>query len=193
MGLAILGMGTAVPPTRLEQAKAEAVAHAVCCRDEVQKQILSVLYRHSGIANRHVVFDPEVVRDVLDGTKHSGSPFLPGTASESGPTTRERMEQYAVEALPLAERSSRQALEASGLEAAAITHLITVSCTGFQAPGVDIALIQRLGLSSEVQRTHIGFMGCHGALNALRAARAFTAEDPAARVLVCAVELCSLH
>jgi predicted naringenin-chalcone synthase len=36
-------------------------------------------------------------------------------------------------------------------------------------------------------------MGCHAAINALRAATAFAAQDPAARVLVCAVELCSLH
>ena len=44
-----------------------------------------------------------------------------------------------------------------------------------------------------VQRTHVGFMGCHGALNGLRVANAFATADPAARVLLCAVELCSLH
>ena len=36
-------------------------------------------------------------------------------------------------------------------------------------------------------------MGCHGSLNALQVARAFAHENPDARVLVCAVELCSLH
>ena len=36
-------------------------------------------------------------------------------------------------------------------------------------------------------------MGCHGALNGLRVANAFATADPAARVLLCAVELCSLH
>jgi predicted naringenin-chalcone synthase len=36
-------------------------------------------------------------------------------------------------------------------------------------------------------------MGCHGALNGLRVARAFSEADPDAVVLVCAVELCSLH
>src|SRR5262249_53566458 len=41
--------------------------------------------------------------------------------------------------------------------------------------------------------THVGFMGCHGALNGLRVARAFAAEEPAARLLLCAVELCTLH
>ena len=70
---------------------------------------------------------------------------------------------------------------------------MTVSCTGFRAPGVDIEVIKTLGLAATVQRTHVGFMGCHGALNGLRAARAFVEADPAARVLLCAVELCGLH
>ena len=68
-----------------------------------------------------------------------------------------------------------------------------MSCTGFVAPGVDLALIRGLGLRPTVERTHVGFMGCHGALNGLRVANAFAAADPAARVLLCAVELCSLH
>jgi predicted naringenin-chalcone synthase len=36
-------------------------------------------------------------------------------------------------------------------------------------------------------------MGCHGALNGLRVANAFATADRAARVLLCAVEFCSLH
>src|SRR5438105_3840863 len=99
MSFAILGMGTAVPPTRLDQAQAEAVAHALCCRGDVQKQILSILYRQSGISSRHVVFAPEIVRDVVEGTHQTGSPFVPnGDASRFGPTTKRRMEHYAAEA-----------------------------------------------------------------------------------------------
>src|SRR5262249_30585542 len=74
-----------------------------------------------------------------------------------------------------------------------LTHLITVSCTGFSAPGVDIALIKRLGMPFDVERTHIGFMGCHGSLNGLRVARGLLAAEPSARILLCSVELCSLH
>jgi predicted naringenin-chalcone synthase len=58
---------------------------------------------------------------------------------------------------------------------------------------VDLALIRGLGLRPTVERTHVGFMGCHGALNGLRVAHAFAAANPGARVLVAAVELCSLH
>ncbi|NBP81606.1 type III polyketide synthase, partial [bacterium] len=48
-------------------------------------------------------------------------------------------------------------------------------------------------LPADVARTHIGFMGCHGAFNALRAADAFARTRPDAVVLVVCVELCSLH
>src|SRR2546423_538554 len=81
----------------------------------------------------------------------------------------------------------------SALRPEELTHLVTVSCTGFSAPGVDVELIKELGLSRTIERTHVGFMGCHGALNGLRVARAYADAQPGARVLLCAVELCSLH
>jgi predicted naringenin-chalcone synthase len=58
---------------------------------------------------------------------------------------------------------------------------------------VDHHLISALGLSPTIERVHVGFMGCHGALNGLRVANAFCQANPNARVLLCAVELCSLH
>jgi predicted naringenin-chalcone synthase len=102
------------------------------------------------------------------------------------------MQWYEQEAPALAEEASEAALEQAELDPREVTHLVTVSCTGFFAPGVDALLIERLGLPRAVHRTHVGFMGCHGALNGLRAATAY-ARDPDARVLLCAVELCSLH
>ncbi len=103
------------------------------------------------------------------------------------------MQHYAQSAPPLALTAAKNALDRSGLSPAELTHLVTVSCTGFLAPGVDIALIRSLGLGATVQRTHVGYMGCHGALNGLRVARALADSDPGARVLLCAVELCSIH
>lgn len=74
-----------------------------------------------------------------------------------------------------------------------ITHLVLVSCTGFTAPGVDLELIERLALSPTVERTTIGFMGCHAAINGLRFARHIVRSEPEARVLVVCLELCTLH
>jgi len=74
-----------------------------------------------------------------------------------------------------------------------ITHVITVSCTGFFNPGPDYEIIEKLNLNRNVQRYNIGFMGCHAAFPALRLANAICQADSNATVLVAAVELCSLH
>jgi predicted naringenin-chalcone synthase len=194
MTIAILGMGTALPSHSISQADAAEVAKAVCCTTQEQADALPSLYRQTGIERRHMVFNQHVVRDVLQGTTSTQSVFLPtGRPDDRGPSTAQRMKRYAEEAPPLALDASRRALDESGVAAGRLTHLITVSCTGFEAPGVDVRLIKGLGLPATVQRTHVGFMGCHGAINGLRVGRAFAAAEPDAHILLCAVELCSLH
>jgi predicted naringenin-chalcone synthase len=193
MSCAIAGLATALPKFSLTQEQAASVAQVLCLSAE-QAPLVPVLYRQTEITRRHMVLNQNIVVDMLNGTRASESIFLPsGESDDHGPTTRQRMQSYVEEAGPLAVRAAQAALEESGLNQREFTHLITVSCTGFSAPGVDYELIQSLDLPSTIQRTHIGFMGCHGALNGLRVARAFTDADPAARVLLCAVELCSLH
>jgi predicted naringenin-chalcone synthase len=131
-----------------------------------------------------------VVDDLKAGTRTSGSPYLPGP-DPLGPPTEVRMKMYADHAPPLATEAAAKALADSGLSAAEVTHLVTVSCTGFVSPGLDFAVMTKLGLRPTVERVQVGFMGCHGAINGLRVANALAAAP--ARVLMCAVELCSLH
>jgi alpha-pyrone synthase len=193
MSFTILGMGTALPANRITQDEAARAATIVCCQTAEQAALLPLLYRLTGIETRHMVVPQQVVDDVLAGTSQSESLFLPRESVNRGPTTQERMQVYAREAGPLAIQAAERALQASGFNARQLTHLITVSCTGFAAPGIDSELIKALNLRPTIQRTHIGFMGCHGAFNGLRVAGAFADQDPQAKVLVCAVELCSLH
>ncbi|EEB9150756.1 type III polyketide synthase, partial [Salmonella enterica subsp. enterica serovar Paratyphi B] len=88
----------------------------------------------------------------------------------------------------------RRALDADpDVTPADVTHVITVSCTGFHAPGPEYQIVRQLGLSDAVQRYHLGFMGCYASMPALRAARQFCLADPDAVVLVVSVELCTLH
>ena len=194
MSLTICGMGTALPSTAVSQSEAALIANRLSCRDDEQAAVLPNLYRQTGVVTRHLVFDGRFIQDVMQGTAETGCVFLPtGKADDRGPTTKQRMERYAKEAGPLALAAAAQALAQSGLGAGDITQLVTVSCTGFSAPGLDIGLMTGLGLSPNVERVNVGFMGCHGAINGLRVALAFTRFQPAACVLVCAVELCSLH
>jgi predicted naringenin-chalcone synthase len=194
MSFTILGLGTAHPPDAVTAEEGLALARVLAGPDVRTSTWLGPIYANSGVTSRFQVIGGPVVRDVLDATTRTNSPFLPTAVNDGvGPTTGERMAIYAAEAGPLAVRASASALAESDFAPESITHLVTVSCTGFVAPGVDFALITGLGLRPTVARTHVGFMGCHGALNGLRVANAFATADPAARVLVCAVELCSLH
>jgi len=107
------------------------------------------------------------------------------------PSTADRMRLYEKHAPELAERTVA-GLEL-GADARRITHLIVTSCTGMYAPGLDLELVQRCDLDPSVERTMVGFMGCYAAINALKLARHIVRSEPASRVLVLNLELCSLH
>ncbi len=149
---------------------------------------LRALYRVSGIEHRH-----SVLADY--GREHGAFDFFPNTPGlEPFPRVSQRMAAYRREALPLALAAIREALsQAPDVVPASITHLITVSCTGMYAPGLDIELVTALGLAPSVRRTCVNFMGCYAAVNALRLADGMVRADPAARVLIVSVELCTLH
>jgi predicted naringenin-chalcone synthase len=188
-GVALAGWGTATPDTSIEQSEAVNVASTLSVFSERQKRLLPALYRQSGVRNRHsVLLETDANGAILQSFYHPAS-----STADRGPSTSERMLVYEREIVRLAQSASERALSAADTHPAEITHLVTVSCSGFSAPGFDIALIQLLALSPNVSRTHVGFMGCHGLLNGLRVARAYALADPNARVLVCAAELCSLH
>jgi predicted naringenin-chalcone synthase len=193
MSLAILGLGTFLPPTALSREVALALNCRLSGEASDRASWLPGIYAGTGIRTRHTALGAAVVRDILEGTRDSGSPFLPDREGSKGPPTSERMRLYAELAPGMASGAAAAALAQSGKPAGAVTHLVTVSCTGFFAPGVDVALMRSLGLAPTVQRTHVGYMGCHGAINGLRVARAFADAEAGSCVLVCAVEICTLH
>ncbi len=188
MALTIVGLGTALPAHRIAQAEACHIAEAVAIPDQaaspVQQRLLQTIHRRTGVGSRH-----SVLLEADDNGGSSNQTFY----GHADPSTGARMARYGLEAGPLALAAARRSLEKAGVPAERITHLVTVSCTGFQAPGFDLGLMADLPLSGEVARTHVGFMGCHGALNGLRVAAGFIGADPEACVLLCAVELCTLH
>lgn len=103
------------------------------------------------------------------------------------PGTQKRMAFYERHAFRLAQRAL------DDLDLDGVTHLLVTSCTGFYAPGLDYQVIQHYGLSPNVERSVIGFMGCHAALNALKLARHIVRAESDARVVVLNLELCTLH
>jgi predicted naringenin-chalcone synthase len=185
----ILGIGTQVPRYSVDNQTSARFAELTSGIDASRSKQVTALYRRTGIQNRGSVLLDACARQQIVNE------FYPPASSPSdrGPTTKCRNDRYSLEAPALAEAAARSALHSCDTSADSITHLVTVSCTGFSAPGVDIELIDRLGLPQTTQRVQIGFMGCHGAINGLRAGDGLVAAGPDAKVLVCSVELCSLH
>jgi predicted naringenin-chalcone synthase len=184
MSMFMAGLGTALPAHRISSADAAEIAKQFACSTAAQERLFATMYRRAGVETRH-----SVVLNASDGDLSLRQSFY-GAAH---PSTRDRLLRYEAEAGPLAVAAGQAALRDAGIAPECVTHLVTVSCSGFYAPGFDIALMKNLPLQAEVSRTHVGFMGCHGALNGMRVARGYVAGDPAACVLLCAVELCSLH
>tara|TARA_B100001057_G_C22779310_1_gene922979 strand:+ start:242 stop:1333 length:1092 start_codon:yes stop_codon:yes gene_type:complete len=186
MPLTLHGIGTAVPTQKLSQSEAVEVSHRINAESPEQVRLMSRIYQKTKVLTRGSVL---LENDGVDGTTKERLSFY---GSES-PGTAQRMQAFDDHAGRLALEAAAKALKDADISSGAITHLVTVCCTGFQSPGVDLFLMDKLELAPSVQRTHIGFMGCHGAMNGLRVAHAFAEMDPNAVVLLCAVELCSLH
>ncbi len=184
----LLAIGTALPEESMKSEDYAEFAVRMSARIPREAALIHALVRRSGIATRHSVLaksDSGCMRLPFYEDRHDSLSRIPSTG--------ERMVVYAREAPPLAMRAAREALEVAELKPSAITHLVTASCTGFTAPGIDYLVLNGLGLDAKTARTHIGFMGCHAAINALASARAICLANPNAVVLGVAVELCTLH
>ncbi|QMU98491.1 type III polyketide synthase [Microbacterium esteraromaticum] len=181
---------TLVPGVVVEQHAVREIFAAQPGVTRLAQRLIATSFDGAGVETRHTVLDELDPSAEVDSPRfldrRSGTLLEPGTAA--------RNDIYAREADRLFIEAARGALDGDpDLSASDITHVVTVSCTGFHAPGPDYAIVRALGLSAAVQRYHLGFMGCYAALPALRAAAQFCRADPEAVVLVASVELCTLH
>ena len=176
----INSVACAVPPYERQRDFLESLPHWAGTPEVVDK--LAKIAASARIEERHTVLEQPFGLNGAEGF------YRPG----SFPSTGERMKVYQREAPGLA-MAAVEKLRVEGTELDHVTHLIVTSCTGFYAPGLDIDILRAARLSPRVQRTLIGFMGCHAALIGLRTARDIVRADENAVVLMVNLELCSLH
>lgn len=164
----------------------------------VDYRFLKKIYKATGIQQRYSVLNynnialnqskalDSKVRDALVETFFSDN--------HSFPRTKARMMIYKTYALELALKAINNCLKnIPDFKVSTITHIITVSCTGMYAPGLDIELVEKLNLSSQTHRTCINFMGCYGVFSALKMAKTICQSNAHAKVLIVSVEICSIH
>jgi predicted naringenin-chalcone synthase len=186
MVVAITSIGTAVPDYKRHQLETvDLIADGVKLT-AAERRLLKSIYKATGIQYRYSV--------LKDYSKNVGEfEFFPNDPDSPFPSTAERMAIYKDNALTLALRAIDNCLSHLAFDYALITHVITVSCTGMYAPGIDIEIIQKLNLHPSTKRTAINFMGCYGAFNAMKVADAICKADSSATVLIVCVELCTIH
>ncbi len=157
-------------------------------RDDRERRLVRAVYRNSGIERRH-----SVLRN-YDGEGEGAFFRRDADGTLRGPGTAARNDIFAAESREMSVRLARKIVaNCPGIGPADVTHVVTVSCTGFYNPGPDYYIVRELGMSDATQRYHLGFMGCYAAFPALRMASQFCEADPSAVVLVMCLELCSLH
>lgn len=218
MSVYIHHIATAVPEDAYVQEFMRDIHLHLFGEDRRTAMILRRVYGQSGIHARRSVLrelkyarvsdeasTPEVFHSYFPDAApdfREGGPFEPAerllvhpdTGEVALPETGERNLRYKKEARELFLKSTHKLFaERPDLDPLSITHIITVSCTGFYAPGPDLDILNDLGLPHTTQRFHIGFMSCFAGLAAMRMAKTICESDPSARVLLVDTELCTLH
>ncbi|MEX0844127.1 MAG: 3-oxoacyl-[acyl-carrier-protein] synthase III C-terminal domain-containing protein, partial [Balneolaceae bacterium] len=186
MPVFIHDIATSVPRFSSDQQHIREVMKKHVGTDRKSQAIIHRIYSQSGIEKRH-----SVIEDFMPNK--AGTLFFNGQAMNE-PGTAVRNKVYEQESKKLFVDVGRKLLaDNPHISSDEITHVITVSCTGFFAPGPDYEIVKALNLKPSTQRFHVGFMGCYAAFPALKMAQSFCISDPEAVVLLVSAELCTLH
>lgn len=168
----IVAVGTALPPNRFDQKRlyAESLDGYFGSNPKA-----AAIFDHPAIEARHSVLED------------------PAAFFAARPGAGARNAVYAAEAPALARQAAEACLARAGLGPGDVDTLVTITCTGYMTPGVDIQLARDLGMRQDLRRYALGGMGCYAAFPGLACARQAIRAGDARRALVVAVELCSLH
>ncbi len=181
----IISIGTAVPPHSFSQKDVIPMMQKIYGLDATEGRKLAFMYRQSDIETRYTV--------LADYTQPDEKLWNFISAPDDPlPNLDERMKIYNREALPLSIMAINDCLQ-DKLNVKEITHIITVSCTGMSAPGLDLQIAEAMDMKPEVFRTSVNFMGCYGAVHALKLAKLICDSTPNSNVLIVATEFCTIH
>jgi len=168
----VLAVATATPRYRYSQPEVRAFAARLFTRLANEEPRMLDVFDHAEIGARHSCVSLEWM--------------------EEGHTFARKNARYVEEAVNLGCEVAQRVLERAQLAPDDVDHIVFVSSTGISTPSIDALLANRIGLRANIRRTPIWGLGCAGGVAGLSRARDFTLADPDARVLVIALELCSL-
>ena len=182
----IVSIGTALPAFCHAQMDIMRFMQDVYAAGEADARKMRFLYHQSGIKQRYSV--------ISDYSRPFNEwKFFPQTENlEPFPSLEQRMAVYNKQAPLLSVDAIRNCLGHQH-DPKKVTHLITVSCTGMSAPGLDLQVMELMDLEKNIFRTSVNFMGCYAAIHALKLGDALCKSSPGAQVLIVCTELCTIH
>lgn len=104
----------------------------------------------------------------------------------------ERMRAFEEAGGDLAERVAERALARAGVPAEGVDAVVFVTTTGVATPSLEAHLADRIGLPRDVHRVPVWGLGCAGGVAGLARGADLARASADDRVLVVALELCSL-
>jgi predicted naringenin-chalcone synthase len=160
----IVALATANPPTRFTQEE----LLALCPYTDERRR---GFFLRSGIEGRHLSLNKASFRPVE--------------------TIDELNARYRRASIELGREAIRRALQRAGWRAREIDFLVTTTCTGRLCPSLDAYFVKEFRMKEDIQRVHVGDMGCASAVIALQQAYNHVIAFPTHKALVVSVEICS--
>ena len=182
----LIDIATANPPYKVSQSKVG---------DELKKiipgnaaaRMIDAASVHSGIDSRYFA--------IADAVDMPSKKFYTKDSSFIKPGTDSRMNEYEIWSKQLSKQSVENLLKDNRINPSKINRIVTISCTGFFAPGLDHFLINTFHFPLSAKRTNIGFMGCAASIVGFGAVldSMKSASENDSLTLLLSLELCSLH
>jgi alkylresorcinol/alkylpyrone synthase len=168
----LLGLATALPAHRLPQGVARAAAAELFRDDFRDLERRLTLFDHAGIDERALCQPPDWY-------------LQPSSFAERNALFVRHAEDLLLDA-------GRRALADACLAPEDIDAVVTVCSTGIATPSLEARIADRLGLRADCERTPVFGLGCVGGVLGLARAAQIARGRAGGRVLLLAVELCSL-
>lgn len=181
----LIDIATASPPYKVKQDYAASELKKRMGGTAAISRMIEMAANQSGIDHRFIV--------IKDGETDSDEMFFTKGGNHFSPDTKTRMNEYEKWSVELIKRAVEELAKKNKIDFRLIDRLITISCTGFFAPGLDYEIIKEFNISPAVKRTNIGFMGCAAALIGINSVWEAMSNNRNENILMVSVELCSLH
>lgn len=180
----LIDIATANPPYKVTQEYAASELKKRMGGSPSLSRMIDIAAAYSGIDNRYIV--------IPDGESGDYEKLFTKNGEHFSPDTKTRMMVYEKWAVDLSVNAVSKLIDRNNVDPGTIKKIITISCTGFFAPGLDYEIINHFNLPANIKREHIGFMGCAASLVGVNSVWD-SLNNSGSDVLLISVELCSLH